>query len=89
MICDGCKAEVTRARWITDEQWLCRQCDPGMEVSSNVSGAMFPYVTSNLNGEKIQVQSLRHLRKLESQFGMQNAAFNMDSHNFDAPPRGR
>jgi len=89
MTCDGCKTEVYRARWVEADKWLCRRCDPGMDVSSNVPGALFPFTTTNFDGKKVEVQSLRHLRKLESKYGMQSVAFNTNSNNFDLPPRER
>lgn len=88
MICDGCKGEVFRARWVADK-WFCKRCDPGMDVNSNVPGSLFPFTTKNFDGHKTEVQSLRHLRKLEAQHGMHSVAFNTNSKNFDLPPRGR
>lgn len=93
MKCDGCKAEVTRARFVPAlKEWLCRECDPGVEFVPNVPGSMFPYMTAHIGkdpNKPIKVQSLRHLRKLESQHGVHSVAFNQDSHNFDSPPRAK
>ena len=91
MICDGCKKEVYRARFLTEaKEWVCKTCDPGVEKMQTVSGSMFPFVTMNLAGkpQKIKVQSLRHLRKLERQHGVQSVVFNMNEKNWGDAPRG-
>jgi hypothetical protein len=93
MICDGCKKEVYRARCIIEKgEWLCKYCDPGQEKTVIVSGAMFPFTTTNIGtdpSQPITVQSLRHLRQLENSHNVQSIAFNYDSKHFDCPPRGR
>lgn len=47
----------------------------------------FPFSTQNVNGEPITVNSLRHLRKLEREHGVQFHAYNVDEKNFGDPPR--
>ena len=88
-ICSGCKEEVTRARFIDGQGWFCiRKCAPKGKV---LPGSVFPFTTSNIGGGpgKIEVQSLRHLRRLEAQHGVQSVAFNQDQKNFEDAPRGR
>ena len=85
MICDSCGKEVTRARFLEEtKEWVCKPCDPGVEKVAMVSGGLFPFTTMNIAGhpQKIRVQSLRHLRKLEAQHGVQSVAFNQDSKNW-------
>lgn len=83
-----CRREVTRARFVEGIGWLCLDCAPRVQVQhSNV----FPYTTfgiGNVPGN-VEVQSLRHLRKLEAQHGVQSVAFNQDEKNFQDAPRGR
>jgi hypothetical protein len=92
MICDSCGKESLRSRFLVEEKkWVCKGCDPGVGGTPNVSGSIFPFVTTHVAGkmQKIQVQSLRHLRKLEAQHGVQSVAFNVDSKNWGDAPRGR
>ena len=60
---EKCKREVTRAKWVEGIGWLCMDCAPRAHVQrTNV----FPFVTFGI-GDKpgnVEVQSLRHLRKL-------------------------
>jgi hypothetical protein len=89
MICDGCTEEVYRAR-LVGEKWLCKRCDPGPARDASVSGSMFPFTTTHMSqdpSKPVVVQSLRHLRKLERQHGVQSVAFNQNSNNFDPPRR--
>jgi hypothetical protein len=96
MICDGCEREVFRARCIIPEEgrskWLCKDCDPGATAVLSVPGSGFPFCTNNLGPDPsrpIVVQSLRHLRRLENQYGVENIAYNYNSNRFDDPPRRR
>ena len=85
---EKCKREVTRAKWVEGIGWLCMDCAPRAQVQrTNV----FPFVTFGIDDKpgNVEVQSLRHLRKLEAQFGVQSVAFNQDSKNFEDVPRGR
>jgi hypothetical protein len=87
MICEGCSREIYRARFVTQlKKWLCGDCDPGVSIETNVSGSMFPFTTSNIGKDPnhpIEVQSLRHLRKLEAQHGVQSVAWNMNEKNLN------
>jgi len=91
MICDGCEKEVFRARFDAGAtgKWLCKDCDPGPRPDKPVFGVNFPYVTQNLGDSPhpIKVESLRHLRKLEAKYGVENVAYNWDSQNWNDPPR--
>jgi hypothetical protein len=81
---------VMRARWVPEVGWLCLKCAPAQTLK-NVSGAMFPYMTFGIGDgpKQVQVQSLRHLRKLEAKFGVQSVAFNQNENNFQDAPRRR
>jgi hypothetical protein len=90
-ICDGCGTEVMRSMF-HEGKWYCKQCQPALSIIRGVSGSMFPYVTTNIGpdpSKPIVVKSLRHLRQLESKFGVASVAFNQDSNHFADPPRGR
>lgn len=83
-----CKRKVMRAKWVEGVGWLCFDCAPRAQIQrSNV----FPYTTFGIGDRpgNIEVQSMRHLRKLEKQYGVQSVAFNQDSKNFGDAPRGR
>lgn len=43
----------------------------------------FPFTTTHFDGKPVEVQSLRQLRKLESAYGVQSAAYNQDFKNLD------
>jgi hypothetical protein len=81
---------VMRARWIPEVGWLCLKCAPP-QASPNVPGSIFPYMTFGVGNDvkPVQVQSLRHLRKLEAKHGVQSVAFNQNEKNFGDAPRGR
>jgi hypothetical protein len=87
-ICAGCKEKVMRAKWVEGQGWFCLKCAPRGPIQP---GSVFPFTTFGI-GDKpgnIEVQSLRHLRKLEAQFGVNSVAFNQDEKNFGDAPRGR
>lgn len=88
MICEGCDREVFRSRFDGESsKWFCLDCHPGMGDSTAAPG--FPFTTSNFNGKPVEVSSMRHLRRLEKQHGMNSVAYNMNESNHSAPPRGR
>jgi hypothetical protein len=94
MICDGCGRDVVRMRHVEQlDKWLCRECDPGVRYDPNVPGAMFPFSSYNIGTDAsrgpITANSLRHLRKLEKEYGVQSIAFNMDSKHWPDPPRNK
>jgi hypothetical protein len=88
-ICAGCKEEVTSARFVEGQGWFCiRKCAPKGKIQP---GSVFPFTTSGI-GDKpgnIEVKSMRHLRQLERQYGVQSVAFNVESKNWNDAPRGR
>lgn len=87
-ICEECKEEVTRARWIEGKGWFCLRCAPQVKI---IASPVFPFTTSGILGKagEVEVKSMRHLRQLERENGIQSVAFNQDSPNWDCPPRGR
>lgn len=83
-----CKEEVTRARFVEGIGWLCMKCAPRYKVQfSNV----FPFKAFGIGSKPglVEVKSLRHLRQLERDNGVQSVAFNQDEKNFGDAPRGR
>jgi hypothetical protein len=85
-----CAHEVSRAKFVEGIGWLCLDCAPRVRIDA-VPGKMFPYTTFSVADKPggIQVNSLRHLRKLERQYGVQSVAFNMNENSFQDAPRGR
>jgi hypothetical protein len=70
---------------------VCRQCDRG-KAPVLPGPSLFPFTTTNLAGRpgvEISVQSLRHLRKLETQFGVQSHAFNNEERHWNDPASKR
>jgi hypothetical protein len=89
-ICKGCEKEVMRSRWVEDVGWFCHQCVPEAKIISTTGKSRFPFTTMHLNHEKpekITVKSLRHLRQLENQYGVQSVAFNIDEKNWHRPEK--
>lgn len=82
-ICDVCKHE-TFHYFILGGKNVCRRCPSPR--AHNVPGSMFPFVTAHLDGRDVTVNSLYHLRKLESQHGVDSFAFNADSKNWNDVP---
>lgn len=88
MICEECEKEVFRGHFDQGtKKWLCGDCCITPRGIDNVPGVVFPLTTMNINGEKVKVQSLRHLRKLEAKHGVHSVAFNTDSKNWSDPPQ--
>jgi hypothetical protein len=72
--CAGCGEHVMTSRFIPGKGWFCKRCHP--IVVDGVS--TFPFITRNISGEPIEVQSLRHLRKLEAEHGVNSFVYNYD-----------
>jgi hypothetical protein len=90
-ICCQCKKEVLHVRWTEEpDKYVCMDCAPILELQKSVPGATFPFTTMHLNSEHpeaITVKSLRHLRKLENQYGVGSVAWNQDSSRWSEPPQ--
>lgn len=81
--CCDCGATVGTFTWVGDDRYKCQQCRRGV-ANPNGARSTFPFTADHIvTGQKIEVQSLRHLRKLEAQHGVQSTAYNMDSKNFE------
>ena len=79
MVCPGCKKTVVRLRFLGNGVWRCVACEP--DTAKPVQKAKpghFPFTTTNIRGDgrSVEVKSLRHLRKLENQHGVQSGAWN-------------
>lgn len=69
--------------------------DTFCEECARVRGTMgscknlWEFETTNLNGEKVQVKSLSHLRQLEREHGVVSVAANYESRHWNEPPQTR
>jgi hypothetical protein len=90
MTCAVCQRTVYRATWRPALGMVCTECDHPA-LLAKVPGSMFPYVTTHLDpdGKPVVIQSLRHLRQLEREYGKHSWAFNMDEKHWGDVPRGR
>lgn len=92
--CEDCGTEDERyvaVRALADEQY-CRKCgyvatrQPyGNGVSRKT--AVFPFTSTHIDGtgKPIVVESLGHLRRLESTYGVMATAFSQEPNNQDTP----
>lgn len=79
--CATCGNTSGTFKIIGDKRYCVRKCQrEGLRDSAKTT---FPFTTNHLDGKPTEVQSLRHLRKLEAAHGVQSAAYNMDSQNLD------
>ncbi len=79
MVCPGCKKTVYKLRFLSEiEKWLCLNCAPEAKPVLNANPGIFPFTTRNIHpeGEKLEVRSLRELRKLENRYGVASGPFN-------------
>jgi len=82
-VCAICHEKVGRFRYVGGGKYVhVPKCSGGDKVRDTAKST-FPFTTSNLSGEPVTVQSMRHLRKLENEHGVQSAAYNLDSSNFE------
>lgn len=82
-VCAICNTTVGRFRHVGGGKYVhVPKCSGGDKVR-DAAKSTFPFTTTNLNGDSVTVQSMRHLRKLENEHGVQSAAYNMDSANLD------
>jgi hypothetical protein len=82
--CAGCGKRVRHYFVIVGKGDFCSACAP---VARYQGKSTFPFTTTNINGKSIEVQSLKHLRSLEKEHGVQSFAYNMD--NPEAPRHNR
>ncbi len=78
MTCPSCKETVSRIR-LVDGEWLCPSCAPAeAKPRQNAKNHHFPFRTRHIrnDGAEVEVKSLRHLRRLENQNGVQSGAWN-------------
>jgi len=77
--------------------WRCEQCGTELFIGAfpfcrgnpenhgkyltKSGNGIFPYVTTNVNGKPMQIESLHHLRKIEKQYGVVFSAFSHASSN--------
>lgn len=73
--CDKCQQTGGRMR-LVGEKWIHVTCIEGAAENRDTAKSTFPFETTHLNGEKVTVQSLHHLRKLEAQHGVHSGAYN-------------
>jgi hypothetical protein len=68
--------------------FVCQDC-LHMRPVFNPGKNLWSFTTTHLNGERIEVKGLSHLRQLEKQFGVSNQALNNDQSHWDIPPSVR
>jgi hypothetical protein len=74
--CRGCgEKNMMRYKIVPGAGDFCYNCAPRAKRDPK---STFPFVTTNISGKSIEVQSLRHLRQLEAQHGVQSFAYNQD-----------
>ena len=80
-ICTGCEREVFRYRVIPGVGDFCKKCQQRLPVEATGDRtrvkSTFPFTTTHLgNGSPVEVESLRHLRKLENRHGVSSVVYN-------------
>lgn len=72
--CDGCGDQMMKYRIIPGKGNFCSHCSKLTFLAKST----FPFTTSNISGQPVEVQSLRHLRQLEAAHGVQSFVYNFD-----------
>ena len=80
--CAGCGKIVFNSVF-KDGKWYGRCC----LYLRAYTKSTFPFVTSNVDGKPMVINSLRHMRKVEQQHGVQFHAYAFDEKNFKDPPQ--
>lgn len=75
--CADCGETGGRFRFMGDGTWKHVGCSKAAVYHRK---PIFPYTTTHFepNNGPVEIQSLRHLRKLERQYGVASEPFNMD-----------
>lgn len=75
-VCVRCKREVFSYQVIPGEGDVCFTCAKRGRGDRRLT--TFPFTTTHITGDgsPVEVQSLRHLRKLEAEYGVQSGAYN-------------
>ena len=80
-ICTGCEKETFRYRVIPGLGDFCKGCQKRLPVEATGDRtrikSTFPFTTTHIaGGVPIEVESMRHLRKLESEHGVRSVVYN-------------
>ena len=67
----------------------CDDCFSAPPAVLNPGKDLWTFTTTHLNGERVEVKGLAHLRQLEKQHGVSNQALNNDQAHWDIPPSVR
>lgn len=85
-VCFDCHREVFKYI-VEDGKNVCRECHPSHVYHR---GQIFPFVTTNLlPGQRVEVNSLFHLRQIERAHNVQFAAFSLDEKHMNAEDAGQ
>ena len=68
---------------MVDKNWYCEECYQAPRMQDNCN-SQFHFTTTHFNGKPIEVKGIRHLQKLEKEFGVSNHDLNYD--RMDTPP---
>lgn len=82
-VCGKCGETGGRFRFLGDGKYVhTPNCDRAQTVRDGARST-FPFTTTHLtgDGQPIEVQNMRHLRRLEERHGAYSAAYNYDSSN--------
>lgn len=79
--CADCGNTAGTFKIISGKRYCAGKCAPFDKPRS--SKGTFPFTTSNFDGKPVEVQSLRHLRKLESAHGVHCAPYAWNANNLD------
>ncbi len=80
--CARCNREIFRYRLIPGEGDVGYCC---LKSTGDRKLSTFPFTSRHITGDgrRVEVQSLRHLRRLETEFGVQSAAYNLSGEELE------
>lgn len=79
--CADCGQTGGRMTWKGDDRYVHTEgC--GGQIGEARGEKAFPFTTNHITGKPVVVENLRQLRKLESQHGLANIAFNENRSNW-------
>ena len=67
---------------------FCEECAGPARMPTTCKN-LWEFETTNLNGKRVEVKSLSHMRRLEREHGVVSVAANYDSASWKNPPQTR
>ena len=77
MICDSCGLDLQVGQWPFCKGTPESHGKPSMRSGSGV----FPFETTHVDGKPMRIESMQHLRKVESKYGVVFSAFSKSNIN--------